>query len=231
MPEFLLILGSDKQFRSFQHRLHHDTRYFRNLHHPFKLQRQMLFTLYIQYHTAYIGFVHRPHHLCHYRESGTTGKCKHLFLVCRHKLLHYRNTGRMQQSLHVMRFYITVFGDGINDAADARNIHAKQLYFIIRRFRGIHNARQCRTQCHFIGKVHVTFGKESGHFGSCRINGRKDGEYRFPASLHLLMQHIVHFEHGDQSRCTENSHYRIHIIKLLFAIFQTKTQMLRRTRS
>ena len=95
MAEFLFVLRTDKEFRSFQHRLHHNTRYFRNLHHAFKLQCQMLFALYIQYHSAYIGFMHRPHHFRHHRESGTTGKGQRFFLISGYKLLYHRNTCRM----------------------------------------------------------------------------------------------------------------------------------------
>ncbi len=54
MPEFLFILGAYEKFRTRQHRLHQDTCNFGNLHHTFKFKRQMLFSLDVKHHTAYI---------------------------------------------------------------------------------------------------------------------------------------------------------------------------------
>ena len=60
--------------------------------------------------------------------------------------------------------------------------------------------------------------------GSCRINGRENREYRFLPSLHLLMQHIVHFEHGDQSRGVPKIAITASTLSNFSAIFQTKPQ-------
>ena len=77
----------------------------------------------------------------------------------------------------------------------------------------------------------MTFSKKSGNFRSGGIDRRKNGEDRFTAGLHLLMQHIVHLEHGNQSRRTENSQNGIYRIEFLFAVFQTEPQMIGSSRS
>ena len=231
MSELLFVFGTDKQFRPFQHRLHHDSTSFGNLHHTVEFQCQMLFTLDIEHNTAHIRLMHRPHHLCHHREPRATRKGKHFFLVVRNKLLHNRNTCRAEQCLHIVRGDITVRRNGIYNPADTGNIHSKELDFIIGRPRGIHYPRKCRAESHLIGKVHMALCQESGNLGSRRIDGRKNRKNRLLAMQHLLVQHIIHFKHGHQPRSAENSHYSINIVKLLLTILQTEAQMFRRTRS
>ena len=77
----------------------------------------------------------------------------------------------------------------------------------------------------------MTFSKKSGNFCSGGIDRRENGEDRFTATLHFLMQHIVHLEHGNQSRRTENSQNSIYRIEFLFAVFQTEPQMIGSSRS
>ena len=191
----------------------------------------MLFSLDVKHHTAYVGFMNRSHHLCHYRETCATNKSQHLVFIGRHKFLNYGDAGSMQQCLYIMGLNISIFGDRVYNTTNTRHIHTKEFDLIGGRPGSIHNARQCGTQCHFVSKVHMAFSKESGNFRSGSIDGGKNGKDRFTACLHLLVQHVIHLEHGNQSRCPEDSQNSINIIEFLFTIFQAKTQMVGSSRS
>ena len=140
--------------------------------------------------------MHRSYDLRHHRKSTTTGKSNHLFFISRNKLVNNRNTCRVEQCLHIMRLDISICRNRVNDATNTGNIHTKKFNLIRCRPRCIYNARQSRTKCHFICKVHMPFGKKSCHFCPCRINRRKNRENRLTASLHLFVQYIVHFKHS-----------------------------------
>ena len=230
MPELLLILGSDEQLRAFQHGLHHHGVRFGQLHHAVEFQRQMLLALDVEHHAAHIGLVYRSHHLRHHRETRAAREGKHLLLILRDELFHHGNACRAQQCLHVVRFDVALPRDGVDDAADARHVHAEEFYLVVCRTRCVHDARKRRAQRHLVGKVHMPLLQEVCHLGTRRIDGRKDGEYRLAAGLHLLVQHVVHLEHRHQSRRAENRHHGIHFIELLLTILQAEAQMFRRAR-
>ncbi len=157
MTKLLLVLGADKQFDTFEHGLHHDAVGIGDLHHAIEFECQVLFVLNVEHHTAYIRFMNRPNHLGHHRKTRTTSKSKDLFFLSRNKLIDHRNAGRTQQRLYEMGFNVSIFGDGIDDATNARHIDTEQFDLGSSRSRYVDNARQGSAQGHFIGKIHVSF--------------------------------------------------------------------------
>lgn len=96
MTELLFILCTDKQFRTFQHRLYHNCPCIRNLHHTIEFQCQMLLAFDVQNYTTDIRFMHRTNDFGNYRESAPTCKGYYLLFIIRNKLIYQRNTGSMQ---------------------------------------------------------------------------------------------------------------------------------------
>ena len=139
MTEFSFILGTYKKFRTCQHRLYQYPRHFGNLHHTFKFKRQMLFSFYIKHYATDVGFMNRPHNLCHHGETCTTGKGQYFVFIRRHKFFNDRNTGSMKQRLHIMRLDIPVFGNRIYNTANTRHIHTKEFDLIGSRAGSIHD--------------------------------------------------------------------------------------------
>ena len=172
----------------------------------------MLFPFNVQYYAADIRFMYRTYYFGYYRESTSTGKIHDFLLFIGNKFIDQWNTGCVQQCLHIMRFDVSILRDGINDTTDSRYIDSEQFNLRHRRLRGVDNTGQCSSQSHFVGKVHVSFGKECRHFRSCCIDGGKNREYRLMTGLHLFMKDIVHFKHGHQSGCAEDSQDSIYIV-------------------
>ena len=56
------------------------------------------------------------------------------------------------------------------------------------------------------------------HFGSCRVETGKDGEYRFLTFQYLLVKHIVGLEELHQSRSSKYNHYGVHLVEAVLAI-------------
>ena len=191
----------------------------------------MLLGLDVQHHAAHVRLVHRAYYLGHNGKARATRKSQHFVFLDRHEFLHHRNAGRTQQGLHLIGRDVTVLLNGVDDTPDARYVHTEQLNLVIGRPRGIEHPAQGCTQGYLVGKVHVAFGQEVGHFCSCRIDRRQDGKYRLAAMLHLLVQDVVHLVHGHQPRRAKDGQHGIDVIQLLFAIIQTKSQMFGCTRS
>ena len=191
----------------------------------------MLLALDAEYHAADVRLVDGPHDLGHHREARAAGKGQHFFLLGRHELVHQRDARRTEQGLHLMGRDVAVVGDGVDDATDARHVHAKQLDFVGRGAGYIHDARQHGTQRHLVGKVYVALLQEGSHLGSGCVDGGQDGENRLAAGLHGFVQHVVHVEHRHQARRAEDGHHGVDVVELVFAIVQTELQVFGRTRS
>ena len=139
MPELFFIFSPDKQLRSLQHWLYHDSTCLRYLHHAVKLKRQMLFTFNIEYHSSYIRFMNRPHNLGHHRKSTASRESKYFVFITRYKFFDYRNTGRMKQRLNIMGFDIAVLRNRINNPTNAGYIYTKKFNFRNSRFWSIYD--------------------------------------------------------------------------------------------
>ena len=73
----------------------------------------------------------------------------------------------------------------------------------------------------------MPFCQEGGNSAPAVLIEGSTRENRFLASLHLLVKHVIHFKHGNQSRSSEDGHHGVYIVEFLLAVVDAKTQMLR----
>ena len=108
--------------------------------HPgYGLQTSYKLTPVLDPYAADVGFMNRPHNLCHHGEICTTGKGQYFVFIRRHKFFNDRNTGSMKQRLYIMRLDISVFGNRIYNTANTRHIHTKEFDLIGSRAGSIHD--------------------------------------------------------------------------------------------
>ena len=230
VAEFLFVLGADEQLRTLQHGLHHDGGYFGQLHHTVEFQCQMLLALDVEHHAADVRLVDGAYDLRHHGEARAAGKGQHFLLFRGNELVDQWDARRAEQRLHLVGRDVAIVGDGVDDAADARHVHAEQLDFVGCGAGYVHDARQHGAQRHLVGKVHVALLQEVRHLGAGCVDGGQDGENGLAARLHRLVQHVVHLEHCHQPRRTEDGHHGVDVLKLVLAVVQAEFQVLGRAR-
>ena len=230
MSETLFILGADKEFRTLEHLLNHHAGGSLYLHHAVKLKGKVFWRTDIQGNTAHIALMNRSHHLGHYGISHLLGKVSQRFLVVAHHLRHHRNAGTFQELMHDIWCHVTIFLDASDDIPYARHIHAKEFYLGSSRRRRTDDACQCGGERHFVRKIHMAFLQKLGHFGTCRMHTRQDGEDRLVAFLDLLMKHIVCRIELYQSRSAKDNEDGINLWEPLIAVVDGNAQLLGRSR-
>ena len=231
MPETLLVFGTDKQFRTLQHLLYHHACGILNLHHAVEFQGQMLLCADVQGHTAYIALMHWSHHLGYDRITHLIGKGRQFFLRCAHHFWYEGNACARENVTHGLRWHVTIVFDAKDDFVESGDVNTIELYLRGGWFGRTHNLTQGRGQRHLVAEVHMALLQEFGHLRTCGMQTGQDGEDRFLARQHLLVQHLVGFVQLRQSWCTIDDGNGIDVLELLFAIVNGYTQLFGCSRS
>ena len=133
MTETLLVLGTDKQLRAFEHLLYHDSGSILNLHHTVELQSQVLGCADVQRHTSYITLMHRSDDLRHNGIAHAVSTADQLVFISADHLRNHRDACAGEYLAHQRGLYIATLVDTHDGLVQTGNVNAIQLHLRGRR--------------------------------------------------------------------------------------------------
>ena len=230
MSESLFVLRAYEHLGAFQHLLNHHGHGTFYLHHPFKLQRQVLGSPDVECHAPYVAFVNRSHHLGHHGVAHLFGKGDEVLFLRTHFLGNHGNAGALKELPHHVWRHIARLFHLANNIADSRYVNAEQFY-LRRGGRGsLHHLCQGGGQRHLVAEVYVPLAQEFAYLRPRRVDARQDGENGFATFLYLLVKHVVSLVELHQSGRAKDDEHRVDVVEFLFAEVDGNAQVLARPR-
>ena len=225
MSETGFILGTDEQFGSPEHLLHHDTRSTFDLHHAFELELEMFGSANIQGDTAHIALVDGTNDLGNNGIAHALGKCHEFVLLGRDEFRNHRNASTRENVANGLRRHVTIAVYAMNDFVELREVDAIELHLWRCRLWRVHNLGEGCGQRHLVGKVDVSLLQELGNLRSCGMQTGQHRKYGFLALQYLLVQGLVSLVEGGESRRSVDDCNSVDVVELLFAVVNGNSQL------